>query len=80
MPLYMRQKEFTMKKFIAFMLILTLSLSLVIFSVSCKSCNDSDTELPGGVDNPGGDLGGGDGDDNNNGSGNGAQGGWLPIG
>ena len=69
-----------MKKFIAFMLILTLSLSLVIFSVSCKSCNDSDTKLPGGVENPGGDFGGGGGNDNNDGSGDGIQGGWIPIG
>ena len=70
-----------MKKIIAFMLILALSLSLVIFATSCKSCNDNGTtDLPGGVENPGGDLGGGDGDDNNDGSGNGAQGGWLPIG
>ena len=68
-----------MKKFIALMLILALSLALVVFSASCKSCNDSNTELPGGVENPGGDFGGGDGDDNNNGSGGGVQGGWLPL-
>ena len=80
MPLYMRQKEFTMKKFIALMLVLALSLALVVFSVSCKSCNDSNTELPGGVENPGGDFGGGDGNDNNDSSANGVQGGWLPIG
>ena len=69
-----------MKKFIALMLILALSLALVVFSASCKSCNDSGTDLPGGVENPGGDLGGGDGNDNNDGSADGVQGGWLPIG
>ena len=79
MPFYMRQKEFTMKKFVTLMIILALSLSFVVFSVSCKSCNDSDTELPGGVENPGSGFGGGDGDDNNDGGGNGVQGGWLPI-
>lgn len=79
MPLYMRQKEFTMKKFVTLMIILALSLSFVVFSVSCKSCNDSDTELPGGVENPGDNFGDGDGDDNNDSSGNGVQGGWLPI-
>ena len=80
MPFYMRQKEFTMKKFVTLMIILALSLSFVVFSVSCKSCNDSNTELPGGVENPGNGFGGGDGDDNNDGSGNGTQHGWLPIG
>ena len=79
MPFYMWQKEFTMKKFVTLMIILALSLSFVVFSVSCKSCNDSNTELPGGVENPGGNFGGGNGDDNNDGSGDGVQGGWLPI-
>ena len=68
-----------MKKFVTLMIILALSLSFVVFSVSCKSCNDSNTELPGGVENPGNGFGGGNGDDNNDGSGDGVQGGWLPI-
>ena len=81
MPLYMRQKEFTMKKFIALMLVLALSLALVAFSVSCKSCNDSNTDLPGGVENPGGNLNGGsDENDNNDSGGNDIQGEWIPIG
>ena len=62
------------------MLILALSLSLVIFTASCKSCNEGNTNLPGGVENPGGGFGDGDGDDNTDGSGNGIDGGWLPIG
>ena len=70
-----------MKKIIAFMLILALSLSLVIFATSCKSCNDNGTtDLPGGVENPGSGFGDGDGDDNNDGSGDGLDSGWLPIG
>ena len=69
-----------MKKIISLMLILALSLSLVVFAVSCKSCKDNTTELPGGVENPGGDFGGGNGDDNNDSGGNDVQGEWLPIG
>ena len=82
MPLYLRQKEFIMKKIISLMLILALSLTLIVFSVSCKSCNNDDNtgNLPGGVENPGDNLGGGDGDDNNDSNGDGMQGEWLPIG
>ena len=68
-----------MKKIIAFMLILALSLSLAIFTTSCKSCNDNSTVLPGGVENPGDGFGGGDGNDNTDGSGNGSEGGWVPV-
>ena len=68
-----------MKKFVTLMIILALSLSFVVFSVSCKSCNDNDTELPGGVENPGSGFGDGDGDDNNDGGGDGGFG-WTPIG
>ena len=80
MPLYLRQKEFSMKKFISLMLILALSLALIVCTVSCKSCNDDKTELPGGVENPGDNLGGGDGNDNNDSNGDGIHGEWLPIG
>ena len=69
-----------MKKIISLMLILALSLALVVFVASCKSCNDNNTEFPGGVENPGGNFGGGNGDDNNDSGGNDVQGDWLPIG
>ncbi len=67
-----------MKKIIALVLVLALALSLVIFTASCKD-KKPDGETPGGVEQPGGDLGGGDGNDNTDGSGQGIEGGWLPI-
>ena len=79
MPLSWRQKEFVMKKIIALVLILALALSLVIFTASCKDEKPETPETPGGVEQPGGDLGGGDGDNNTDGSGQGIEGGWLPI-
>lgn len=78
MPLSWRQKEFVMKKIIALMLVLALALSLVIFTASCKD-EKPDDKTPGGVEQPGGDFGGGDGGDNTDGSGQGIEGGWLPI-
>jgi hypothetical protein len=66
-----------MKKIIALMLVLALSLSIIVLTASCKDEKPSN-ETPGGVENPGGDFGG-DGNDNTDGSGDGINGGWLPI-